>query len=74
MKPEEYIEKLRQARMILDLAKDELEKAAEKMQRRLETGYTSMESASFVAAIKAREHIMEADSTLKGVGITDIEY
>lgn len=61
MTPEEYIEKLKRAQLSLDIAKEDLDRAINRMQRRIETGYESMESKSRLAALAAYEDI-------KGIG------
>ena len=43
MTPEEYIEKLKEVQRTLDSVKDDLDRAIDKMTRRIETGYESME-------------------------------
>ncbi len=57
MTPEEYIEKLKTAQHSLDNAKDDLDRAINRMQRRIETGYGFMERDSRLAALVAREVI-----------------
>ncbi len=43
MTPEEYIEELRAAQRTLDMVKEDLDRAIDKMQRRIETGYEHLE-------------------------------
>ena len=39
MRPEEYIEQLKEIQRTLDSVKDDLDRAIDKMNRRIETGY-----------------------------------
>ena len=74
MTPEEYIEKLREVQRTLDSVKDDLDRAIDRMQRRIETGYESMEQKSRLAALAGREYVKLAESTLLEVGTAKIEY
>ena len=74
MTPEEYIEKLKEVQRTLDSVKDDLDRAIDRMQRRIETGYESMEKESRLAALAGREYVKLADSTLLEVGTSKIEY
>ena len=74
MTPEEYIEKLKEVQRTLDMVKEDLDRAIYKMQRRIETGYESMEQESRLAALAGREYVKLADSTLLEVGTVKIEY
>ena len=74
MTPEEYIEKLKEVQLTLDSVKDDLDRAIDRMQRRIETGYESMEKESRLAALAGREYVKLADSTLLEVGTSKIEY
>lgn len=74
MTPEEYIEVLRSVQRTLDSVKEDLDRAIDKMQRRIETGYESMEQESRLAALAGREYVKLADSTLLEVGTAKIEY
>lgn len=74
MTPEEYIEKLKEVQRTLDMVKEDLDRAIGKMQRRIETGYESMEQESRLAALAGREYVKLADSTLLEVGTVKIEY
>lgn len=74
MTPEEYIEKLKEVQRTLDMVKEDLDRAIDKMQRRIETGYESMERDSRLAALPGREYVKLADSTLLEVGAAKIEY
>ena len=46
MAPEEYIEKLKEVQRTLDSVKEDLDRAIDKMQRRIETGYEHLEQDS----------------------------
>ena len=46
MTPEEYIEKLKEAQRTLDSAKEDLDRAIQRMEKRLETGYEYLEQES----------------------------
>lgn len=74
MTPEEYIEKLKEVQRTLDSVKEDLDRAIDRMQRRIETGYESMEQKSRLAALAGREYVKLADSTLLEVGTSKIEY
>lgn len=74
MTPEEYIEKLKEVRRTLDMVKVDLDRAVDKMQRRIETGYEHLEQVSRLAALAGREYVKLADSTLLEVGTAKIEY
>ena len=74
MTPEEYIEKLKEVQRTLDMIKNDLDRTIDKMQRRIETGYESMEKESRLAALAGREYVKLADSTLLEVGTAKIEY
>lgn len=56
------------------MVKDDLNRAIHKMERRIETGYESMEKESRLAALAGREYVRLVDSTLLEVGTAKIEY
>ena len=64
MKPEEYIEKLKEAQSILDSVKEDLDRAIDKMQRRIDAGDEGMEQASHLAALVGREYVKLADNCI----------
>lgn len=74
MTPEEYIENLREVQRTLDSVKDDLDRAIGKMQRRIETGYESMEQDSRLAALAGREYIKLADNKIYETATAKIEY
>ena len=74
MTPEEYIEKLKEVQRTLDSVKNDLDHAIDRMQRRIETGYESMEQKSRLAALAERETVKLVESTLLKIGTTKIEY
>ena len=74
MIPEEYIEKLKEAQRTLDMVEEDLDRAIERMTRRIETGYESMEQKSRLAALAGREYVKLVDSNLLEVGTAIIEY
>ena len=74
MTTEEYIEKLKEVQRTLDSVKEDLDRAIDKMQRRIETGYEHLEQDSRLAALAGREYVKLADSTLLEVGTVKIEY
>lgn len=74
MTPEEYIEVLRSVQRTLDSVKDDLDRAIDKMQRRIETGYESMEQESRLTALAGREYVKLADDQLLKAGTAKIEY
>lgn len=74
MTPEEYIEKLKGIQRTLDSVKEDLDHAIYRMQRRIETGYESMEQKSRLAALAGRETVKLVESTLLEIGTVKIEY
>ena len=74
MTPEEYIENLRELQRTLDSVKDDLDRAIDKMNRRIETGYESMEQDSRLAALAGREYIKLADNKIYETATAKIEY
>ena len=74
MTPEEYIEKLKEMQRTLDDAKADLDRAIDRMQRRIETGYEHLEQDSRLAALAAREYVKLADDIIYAVATTKIEY
>lgn len=65
MTPQEYIEKLKEAQRILDIAKEDLDRAIYRMQRRIETGDDSMEHNSRLSALAGRELAKMVDEILE---------
>lgn len=65
MTPQEYIEKLKEAQRILDIAKEDLDRAIYRMQRRIETGDFSMEQNSRLSALAGRELAKMVDEILE---------
>ena len=74
MTPEEYIENLREVQRTLDSVKDDLNRAIDKMNRRIETGYESMEQQSRLAALAGREYVKLADNSIYEAATAKIEY
>lgn len=74
MTPDEYIENLKEVQRTLDMAKEDLERAIYKMQRRIETGYYSMEQESRLAALAGRELVKQADISIKKITTAKLEY
>lgn len=74
MRPEEYIEQLKEIQRTLDSVKDDLDRAIDKMNRRIETGYESMEQDSRLAALAGREYIKLADDKIYEIATAKIEY
>lgn len=74
MTPEEYIEKLKEAQRTLDSAMADLERAIDKMQRRIETGYECMEQQSRLSALAGREYIKMVESRVFDVATSVIKY
>ena len=74
MTPEEYIEKLKEVQRTLDSVKEDLDRAIDRMQRRIETGYEHLEQDSRLAALAGREYVKLADNTLLEVETAKIEY
>lgn len=72
--PEEYIENLKEVQRTLDMVKNDLDRAIDKMQRRIETGYESIENESRLAALAGREYIQLAESKIFETAISEIEY
>ncbi len=74
MTPEKYIETLKEMQRTLDDAKEDLDRAIDRMQRRIETGYESMEQQSRLAALAGREYIKLADDIIYATATAKIEY
>ena len=74
MAPEEYIEKLKEVQRTLDGVKEDIDRAIYKMNRRIETGYESLEQDSRLAALAGREYIKLADSSIYEAATAKIEY
>lgn len=74
MTPEEYIEKLKEAQRTLDGVKEDIDRAIYKMNRRIETGYESLEQDSRLAALAGREYVKLADSSIYEAATSKIEY
>lgn len=74
MTPEEYIEKLKEMQRTLDDAKADLDRAIDRMQRRIETGYEHLEQDSRLAALAGREYVKLADDIIYAVATTKIKY
>ena len=74
MKPEEYIEKLKDAQRTLDSVKEDLDRAIQRMEKRLETGYEYLERDSRLAALAGREYVKIVDSSIYEVATAKIEY
>jgi len=74
MTPEEYIEKLKEVQRTLDSVKEDLDRAIDKMQRRIETGYEIMEQESRLAALVGRSCIETADRSIYEAATAEIEY
>lgn len=74
MTPEEYIEKLKEAQRTLDSAKEDLDRAIDKMQRRIETGYESMEQQSRLVALAGRLYVKLADTSIYETATAKIKY
>lgn len=74
MTPEEYIEKLKEVQRTLDSVKEDLDRAIQRMEKRLETGYEYLEQESRLAALAGREYVKLADDQLLKVGTAKIDY
>ena len=74
MTPEEYIEKLKEVQRTLDSVKEDIDRAIYKMNRRIETGYESLEQDSRLAALAGRETIKLVDNKIHEAATTKIEY
>lgn len=74
MTPEEYIEKLKEAQRTLDSVKDDLDRAIQRMEKRLKTGYEHLEQESRLAALAGREYVKLADSSIYEAATAKIEY
>ena len=74
MTPEEYREVLRSVQRTLDSVKEDLDRAIDKMQRRIETGYEHLEQESRLAALAGREYVKLADSSIFETATAKIEY
>ena len=74
MTPEEYIEKLKEVQRTLDSVKEDIDRAIQRMERRLETGYESQEQQSRLAVLAGREKIKLVKERLLEVAQSKIEY
>lgn len=74
MTPEEYIEKLKEVQRTLDSVKEDIDRAIYKMNRRIETGYESLEQDSRLVALAGRETIKLVDNKIYEAATTKIEY
>ena len=74
MTPEEYIEALKAVQRTLGMVKEDLDRAINKMERRLETGYESFEQDSRLACLAGRECVKLADSKILEIATDKIEY
>ncbi len=74
MTPEEYIKNLKEVQRTLDSVKEDLDRAIDKMQRRIETGYESMEQNSRLAALAGREYVKLVDSKIYETATAEIVY
>ncbi len=74
MTPEEDIEKLKEVQRTLDSVKEDIDRAIYKMNRRIETGYESLEQDSRLAALAGRETIKLVDNKIYEAATTKIEY
>ena len=74
MTPEKYIETLREVQRTLDSVKEDLDRAIDRMEKRLETGYEYLEQNSRLAALAGREYVKLADSSIYEVATADIDY
>ena len=72
--PEEYIQKLKDVQRILDIAKEDLDRAIDRMQRRIETGYDYMDQDSRLSALAGRENTKMADSDIYELATAKIQY
>ncbi len=74
MTPEEYIEKLKEVQRTLDMVKEDLDRAIQRMEKRLETGYEYLEKESRLVALAGREYVKMADSSIYETATAKIEY
>lgn len=74
MTPEEYIEILKDAQRNLYSAKIEIDHAIQRMEKRLETGYESMEERSQLAAFKGFNYLKMANSKIIDTIMSKLEY
>lgn len=74
MTPEEYIEKLKEVQCILNIVKEDLDRAIDRMQRCIEKGHEHLERSSRLAALTGREYVKMADSKIYETATSKIEY
>lgn len=74
MTPEEYIEKLKEVQRTLDSVKEDLDRAIQRMEKRLETGYEYLEQESRLAALAGRGYLMLADSRIHEAVTSFIDF
>lgn len=70
----EYIEKLKEVQDILDMVKEDLDRAIDKMQRRIETGNENLEKESRMAALVGNEFVKLIGTKIYVAALADIEY
>ena len=73
MTPEEYINKLKDVQRTLDSAKEDLDRAIERMQRSIETGDDKPGRYSRLIALAGREYVLLACDEIYELVMTDID-
>lgn len=72
--PEEYVEKLKEVQRILKSVREDLDRAIQRMEKRLETGYEHLEQNSRLAALSGREYVRLAESKIYEAATAEIDY
>ena len=74
MTPEDYKEKLREEIASLESRKNDLERAIQWMERRIETGYENMEQRSRLAALSTADLVKISADNIRMLATSIIEY
>lgn len=74
MRPEEYIEALKTAKLSLDGVKEDLDRAIQRMERCMESGDESMATSSRLAALAAYEYTKIVQDNLLELAKTKVDY
>lgn len=74
MKPEEYIEQLREVQRTLDSVKEYFDRAIIRMEQRMKTGYTHREQESRLSALAGLSIMKEAEKKIYETLTDKIDY
>lgn len=74
MTPKEYIKNLRDVQRTLDSAKEDLDRAIDRMQRSIETGDEKPGRYSRLIALAGREYVLLAGDRIYELVMSDIDF